>query len=410
MVHLFIFSIRFCVQKEKIMSHKLFRILSVCAILALVFALAGGGKVTLAMPVCNPAFVTIDSAGAIVSPTGLNDTANLQCAFDAAVSAGPGMTVRLVEGTYHTAQIVVNDFYGQFLGAGANRTLILNLSDVYVTPVDFFLIPPSAANPAPFLFTFLNGDYSISDLAINIIGTHPTQSWTIYGIDPPLHELAAAVACLGNEAHVRVDHVLVKGEHLPGSLFGFNLFQAIYFEGFIGDPSPAITGSFQVQFSTFSAMASGTPLYNVANAAIVISHNHFEDSTWGMDVNGIQNSSVEFSHNDITSNIGIDIYNMDERGVNGNTFLIVNNQFRGENGVYLQYTGEGNRCLVKGNNVQHVTGIGIYLGPGVNGCMVVGRSTKTSVLDSDTNNILVGVNNMGAGIGPMISSMMRMRK
>ena len=66
-----------------------------------------------------------------------------------------------------------------------------------------------------------------------------------------------------------------------------------------------------------------------------------------------------------------------------------------------------NECLLVGNNVQEVSDIGIYLGPDVQGCTVVGGGTKTNVLDLGTDNILTGVNNMGVGIGPDISLLMR---
>jgi len=39
--------------------------------------------------------------------------------------------------------------------------------------------------------------------------------------------------------------------------------------------------------------------------------------------------------------------------------------------------------------------VGIYLGPGTHDCTVVGGPNKTTVVDEGTNNVLVGVNNMG---------------
>ena len=53
-----------------------------------------------------------------VKATSTDDTANLQCAFDLAVAAGPGQTVRLLKGTYHTGMVFVNNFHGAFTGAG----------------------------------------------------------------------------------------------------------------------------------------------------------------------------------------------------------------------------------------------------------------------------------------------------
>ena len=61
---------------------------------------------------CNSSFVVRHGAIITVLPTGVDDTENLQCAFDTAVAADQGASVRLEEGTYHTRQIVVNDFNG----------------------------------------------------------------------------------------------------------------------------------------------------------------------------------------------------------------------------------------------------------------------------------------------------------
>jgi hypothetical protein len=109
--------------------------------------------------------------------------------------------------------------------------------------------------------------------------------------------------------------------------------------------------------------------------------------------------------------IGFDLYNIFATESVGSIFLTKNNVFRGAVGPALEMTfGEGNDCLLQGNNVQNVTDIGIFLGEGVHGCTVVGGSNKTNVLDLGTNNILVGVNNMGTGVGPDIQPLRRLFK
>jgi hypothetical protein len=341
----------------------------------------------------------------------VNDTANLQCALDAAVSSGPGVRVRLSSGIFHTAQIVVSGFQGKFTGNGAKNTVITNLPNLYVTPVDMYFNPPSADNPWPSLFAFVNGDFVISDLAIHIIGDNGTTGWTIFGIDPPIIELAHAVVILGTEADAKIERVLVEGELMENSLLGYNLINGIFFEGFIGEVSPPISGSFQVYASTFRLVASGTPVVNLSNSAVVISRNTFEDVFLGMDGGDFINSNLEFSHNNVNSVIGFDLYNTFATEDVGSTFLIKSNVFRGAIGPAFEMTfGEGNDCLLQGNNVQNVTDIGIFLGEGIHGCTVVGGNNKTNVLDLGTGNILVGVNNMGTGVGPDIQTFMKLKK
>jgi hypothetical protein len=84
---------------------------------------------------CSAGIVVQHGQTFTVLPTGVDDTANLQCAFDSAVAKGPG-AVQLEEGTYHIRQIVVNNFKGSFTGAGAQRSVLTNLPNLYVTPVN----------------------------------------------------------------------------------------------------------------------------------------------------------------------------------------------------------------------------------------------------------------------------------
>jgi hypothetical protein len=47
------------------------------------------------------------------------------------------------------------------------------------------------------------------------------------------------------------------------------------------------------------------------------------------------------------------------------------------------------KCQLKKNSVESESGVGIYLGPGTNGCLVVCESPADTVLNLGTNNELV---------------------
>lgn len=388
--------------------------LMVCLALVLGFTGGWGTDAALASIDCDPDFIVQEGSRFTVLPTGTDDTANLQCAFDAAVDAGPGSEVRLLAGAYHTAQIVVNEFHGSFYGAGAGRTDVFNLPNLDVAPGDYYLSPPSADNPWPILFSFMGGDFSISELALRITGDEPTQEWWL-GDMGPFYELACGVMIQGPEAHAEISHVLVQGEVKEESLFGYNLGNGIFFEGWmewLGQPSPPISGSFSVHHSTFRTHCWGSPILNVSNASVVVSHNDYEDMFIAMDGGDLVDTSLEFSHNRVQGGpIGLDFYDYILPEHVGSTYLVTNNLFRTEwVGVAFEQTfGEGNQCLLLGNNVQQVGDIGIFLGEGTTGCTVVGGANKTNVLDLGTDNILVGVNNMGTGVGPIIRTFMRVR-
>ncbi len=392
------------------MKTKLFLI--VFTVLALVVTFGWSTSAALADTPCNPAFVTQSGSVITVKPTGVDDTANLQCAFDAAVASGPGVDVRLRSGTFHTGQIVVNDFHGKFTGAGVNKTTVFNLPNLYVTPVDAFNNPPSAYNPWPALFAFVDGDFAITDLAIHIVGDDLTTGWTVFGISPPIEELALALVITGTHADARIERFLLQGEKMEGSLFGYNVLNGIFYEGNIGEFPPAMSGSYSLSNSTIRTIAFGTPVFNLVDAFVVVSHNRYEDTFFAMDASDVQYSSLEFSNNKVANSVfGFDLWNLLAPQDVGSNFLIRNNVLSGEIGIAFEQTfGEGNQCLILGNNVQNITDLGIFLGTGTTGCTVVGGSNKTNVLDLGSDNVLVGVNNMGAGVGPNIQTLRKLKK
>ncbi len=363
----------------------------------------------VAAQACDPTYVTQTSTVITLKPTSVDDTTNLQCAFDLAVAAGPGRTVRLLAGTYHTGLIIVTNFHGTFTGAGLTLTVVTNLPDLYVTPEDAIFNLPSADNFWPDLVSFVESDVAISDMAFQIKGDQPTLPWTIFGIDPPFRELSAAVLVIGHEASARIERVLVEGESLPDSIFGYNLINGTVYENYYG--GPRVTGSLIIKDSLFRNLASGTPIVSPSGASILITRNTYENVLYGMDGGEFLNSRFEFSYNQVNAVFGMDLYTAYTTEDAGSELLIKNNLFRGAIGpLFEQMMGAGNKCLFIGNNVQNATDIGIYLGPATNGCTVIGGSTKTNVLDLGTNNVLVGVNNMGSGVGSVIHPLIKLWK
>jgi hypothetical protein len=254
---------------------------------------------------------------------------------------------------------------------------------------------------------------AISDLAFRIVGDQPTTGYVVWGMS--FSELSCAVTVLGPEADADVGHVLVEGEVVEDSLFGYNLINGFFPQGWtewLGSPSPPLSGSFSIHDSTFRTLASGSPVYNLSNASVVISHNEYENALCAMDGGDLADSRLEFLHNRAEGGpCGVDLYNMDHPEDVGTTLLFANNRFDVEVvGVALEQTfGEGNQCLLLGNNVQNAGDLGIFLGEGTTGCTVVGGANKTNVLDLGIDNVLVGVNNMGSGVGPTIRTFMKMR-
>lgn len=344
---------------------------------------------------CNPSFVVQHLRTISVLPTGVDDTQNLRCAFNSAVAAGEGKTVRLEEGTYYTRQIVVKNFSGTFTGAGADRSVLTNLPNLYVTPVNMYFNAPSANNPWPSLVAFVGGNFQVSDLGIHITGTTPTTGWTIFGL-PTLYWMAHGFVVLGTRANAVFSHVDVEGEYAPSATADFNLGNGIFFEGFIGEVSPPISGSFVLLDSTFRNLESSAPIFNVSDASIQISRNNFQNGFDAMDVEGLLNSRYEFSFNTVEGGLfGGDAFDAPSVAtvaqVTDSRILVTNNVFSGpQYGVYLDTTFAGeSSCTIVGNTFQNVTSIGIYLGSGTSHCMVAGNN-QTTIVNLGTDNKVVG--------------------
>ncbi len=339
---------------------------------------------------CDLAYVTQEDGVITVTPTGVDDTVNIQCAFDTAVAAG--LDVHLTAGKFHTAQIVVVGFEGEFTGNGKYSTRIVNLPDLYVTPENMYFQPPSAENPWPTLFAFIDGNFKIADLGVSIVGAEPTTGWTIFGIDPPLKEMAGAIYVLGTEADALVENIRINGEASDG-LFGYNLINGVFYEGFIGESPAAISGSFAVYDSVFRSMTSGAPIVNLSGAEVVISDNYFFHVGYAMDGGDLVDSSFTFSDNYVNATTGLDLYNLFGEAFVNSTLIIMDNKFHAnETGPAIHAAfGTDVHCLFLDNKMRQVAGAGITLGEGTSNCFVV--TDNTDIDDFGTDNVIIGNGN-----------------
>ena len=167
------------------------------------------GTTSAVTPVAN--HITI-----VVYPNGHNDTANLQLAFNACVAFGPWCTVRLVQGTYHIAQISVYGFEGSFLGAGQGVTVIRGLPNLpspaaayNTSSTPFWAGLPGPKNPWPELLTFVNGTFRISGMTVADTFPNPTLGWNYLGVN--YTALWASIGITGEKANVAIDHVTMIG-------------------------------------------------------------------------------------------------------------------------------------------------------------------------------------------------------
>jgi len=137
-----------------------------------------------------------------------------------------------------------------------------------------------------------------------------------------------------------------------------------------------LSGTFRVTQSALRNVGDGTRTANLKGADVVVSGNVIE----------------------ATSYAGFYFYGGESYR---STIRVKENQIRGYVGLALeQWFNEPMDCRLQANNVSDTEFVGIWLGAGTTGCYVIGGSTKTTVVDDGAGNVLVGVNNMGSGLGP----------
>lgn len=350
---------------------------------------------------CDARFVTQNDLLISVLPTGSDDTTNLQCAIDTAVSL-PGASIKLEPGTFHTAQLVAVDLRGRLVGSGEAKTTIVNLPALRYDE-DWWTAMPSTSNPWPSLLAFVGGDFEVSDIAIRIAGDEPMvppEGLDLYTA------LGEAIVIVGTVANARFDRVTVDGEAQadPAEFgFGSNVNNGIYFHGWWNDPENPLGGTFRVTQSTVRNVGDGIPTSNLKDANVLISGNVIEPTSYGASTADLVDSRYEFSSNRVSlvgdiSYAGFYFYGGESYR---STIRIKDNKIRGYVGIaFEQWFNEAMDCRLQANNRSETDYIGIWLGEGTTGCYVIGGSTKTTVVDDGEGNVLVGVNNMGSGLGP----------
>ncbi len=349
----------------------------------------------------------------VVLPNGVDDTADIQAAFNACVSFGPGCTVQLEKGTYYTAQITVYGFRGSFVGMGQGVTTIQALPNLpSPTANPFWTALPGPANPWPALFTFENGAYRISGMTI----TEPyyyavSPGWNATCCDGLASEtnLFDAFELTGVQAFATVDHVTVLGA--PGDFAGTNMGTGINYEGTVlpqgwtnslTDDIP-ISGTFSVTNSVFNSVEDGAWMDTIANTQVTVCYNTIVNSPVPLGFFDASDSQLTFCGNHAS---GVQVYTGFE-GLQAvyridlpSTVYLTGNDFQvsdGANAVFLLDLGEADfgvastlSAVVSGNVFQTDTSCGCYVG---------GLPSDYSVIISESLKSLVVSGNLILGGG-----------
>lgn len=332
-----------------------------------------------------------------VLPTGTNDTANLQAAFDAAVQAGPGSTVQLVKGTYYIDKgIAVANFDGNFVGAGKDKTFVQNLGQFspYELWLTFYLEGQNVSGPI-----------TLSDLTFRAVGPAETDPEFYQGPlnafmiltftgemtgdpDAPLDTLNASVIRVGIEGQS-------GDQYTP---WGCNISDAI---GFSAQGWTAVAGNCLFQDCTFKNSMDGMCPLGLQDARFKVEGCTFDDvqapiGTWNLLGNtkvdilcnrihmhlpwcaGVYmesetpggNSTVRISHNEISVSSFTDAIRIDDWGSPAQAGEpTIKHTVISDNDIHLEGTLNGaiaglfaSNVMVADNTISGHGRLGIYTG------------------------------------------------
>lgn len=237
----------------------------------------------------------------LVEPTGVDDTENLQAAFDSAVALGTPSTVQLIEGEYYLGPLVIEDFNGIFEGAGKDLTTIHSAPDLEIGEWSF-TNAPTPSSPWPVLLTFSGGDISMKDMSFQIQEEQPIFStfgnWAGY-------EFYAIVLITGEAANSTVENVGFEGVELEGGFLGYNVGNSLLIQGNFTTPW-IVSGTHNIHSCSFYKVAVGAAVGLLGDVNLVIGGsaskgNIFDNVYIGVEIADFSNSTVEVSYNQLSN-------------------------------------------------------------------------------------------------------------
>jgi hypothetical protein len=305
-----------------------------------------------------------------VLPTGIDDTQNLQCAIDLGTALGPGATIQLAEGTFTTAQLVVNGLRGTIKGMGANATVIHNPA----TPISidrpncqnagpgcFIDSLPSPVNRYPSLISVIGRNVLLADLKFEIVGTQTTGLWhTPWGFDAEL--LSNIIQLIGSKSVLVIERVsFTSGGVIYDSQHNAYAGQAVSAVNAWSFSRPwFVTNSLLRIANCHFDVPNGIDTYNLDESLVFITDNHFEIPGTAWFISDVRHSWLEATHNHVKS-VGTGVTDIlgwagnIGTGIVGSNLLFADNFLSGKVGISFQPGAFHDvKCKAVNNNVEHV--------------------------------------------------------
>lgn len=247
-----------------------------------------------------------------LEPNGIDDTSNLQSAFDSCTDPSYPCKIKLASGVFHTAPVVATNFHGEVRGAGQGVTIIRALTDriLHLTEADpFFLFDPTPEEPWHTLVMFVEGNTVVMDLTVHVPAETKTNGWWggCGGFKVPV--LGVALGATGREPmRFVVRNVSAIGAETGDADWPFTINGGMGVFGFMPggsldctDFDPA-TGEFIFDSNHSSTTLIGTSVWSVRDSNIRITGNTYEGITLdGVEVWDASRSRAYIAYNDVST-------------------------------------------------------------------------------------------------------------
>jgi hypothetical protein len=338
-----------------------------------------------------------------VYPTGHDDTANLRCALRAALRE-PGQTIELAAGQFWTQQLWSIGFVGTLKGQGADKTFLSNRGPLRTSPgEDVLMKPPSASNRWPALLTFVDGDFTVADLAIRMKGPKTSTGFSFFGSWFE-NLIIAEIVVTGSKADASFQRLAIEGALVDeGSNAPWGDLLGIMYQPTLGGYANFLSGRFDVIGSSFTRTGMGFNAGVVEHAQITWHANTVKDSGAGFEVWDAAHAVVQATGNRLETDgvaplyaypspypaIGVGYWTFTGLGMKDTSVYVTDNQIAGppaQAGLWVMpFASDTARVFSAGNTFTGTTGI--YLGPDSKGVIV--KKDGAPVVDDGTGNYVL---------------------
>ena len=280
---------------------------------------------------CDASYVTLDDTTIVVTATGSDDTSNIQCALDAAVSGGLPV-VKLDKGTFYASNVTVKNFKGTFQGVTKASTELIALDGAFQCPSSD---DEEKEYPSASLLAFQLGEPQVKFMTIKADQPCPpaggeggSRNFSLIKFGNDWED------CDKRVSFSKVDRVIFEGNSFGQDetiVRGVRIFAECKAGA---DSYKPLLGKSMINRSDFIGLTTGIQTTMGAKAQVDITFNTFSDTGFGVYLSGANQISNVVS-NTFNSDNGrqysyrVSIFQLDDQSSNrtvidANTFNIEN--------------------------------------------------------------------------------------